>query len=285
MDNSVIGARITRYRKAAGLTQEELGKAVGVSTQAVSRWECGGAPDVTLLPAIADRLGVTIDALFGREGGEAIDVFRTVRDWVRTLPQEQVIDMLNRLLWTGLFQIPFGSSMADALPYLKSCREVIVGREPSDSIVCSNLETDQGIYFGVGAEDLSFTTLCPKPELGYGAYFPDHEKAREFFELLALPGCLELMEFIMSQEDRFYTAEVLAKGVGKEPKDLTDLLDRLCRTGLIHYTEIGTLSGPECVYCIGCVSALIPMLYLVRILTQDNVMHYLNYGNRKKPML
>ena len=42
MDNNLIGAQITKFRKAAGLTQEELGRAAGVSTQAVSRWECGG---------------------------------------------------------------------------------------------------------------------------------------------------------------------------------------------------------------------------------------------------
>ena len=41
MDNNLIGEQITRYRKALNMTQEELGKAVGVSTQAVSRWENG----------------------------------------------------------------------------------------------------------------------------------------------------------------------------------------------------------------------------------------------------
>ena len=53
MDNNLLGEQIAKYRKAAGLTQDELGKAVGISAQAVSRWECGGAPDITLLPAIA----------------------------------------------------------------------------------------------------------------------------------------------------------------------------------------------------------------------------------------
>ncbi|MCM1263883.1 MAG: helix-turn-helix domain-containing protein [Butyrivibrio sp.] len=43
MDNNLLGEQIAKYRKAAGLTQEDLGKAVGISTQAVSCWECGGA--------------------------------------------------------------------------------------------------------------------------------------------------------------------------------------------------------------------------------------------------
>ena len=61
MNINILGEQIARYRKALGMTQEDLGRAVGISAQAVSRWECGGAPDVTLLPAVADALGVTTD--------------------------------------------------------------------------------------------------------------------------------------------------------------------------------------------------------------------------------
>lgn len=86
MSDNLIGGQITRYRKALGMTQEELGRAVGVSTQAVSRWECGGAPDVTLLPAIADRLHITVDTLFGREGGAPVDIQTVVLQWLLSLP-------------------------------------------------------------------------------------------------------------------------------------------------------------------------------------------------------
>lgn len=57
MNMKSIGETINRLRKEKGITQEDLGKAVGVSTQAVSKWECGGVPDTELLPAIADYFG------------------------------------------------------------------------------------------------------------------------------------------------------------------------------------------------------------------------------------
>ena len=88
MENNTLGDNIARFRKAAGLTQEELVTTVGVSAQAVSRWECGGAPDVALLPAVADALGVTIDALFGREGGEKVDMVEAVWRWMFTIPPD-----------------------------------------------------------------------------------------------------------------------------------------------------------------------------------------------------
>ena len=64
---SVIGKQIKKYRTQKGLTQEQLGQLLGVTTQAVSKWERGGTPDAELLPDISQALGVSIDALFGRE--------------------------------------------------------------------------------------------------------------------------------------------------------------------------------------------------------------------------
>ena len=64
---SVIGEQIKKYRVERGITQEQLGQLVGVTTQAVSRWERGGTPDAEILPQLARVLGVNIDTLFGRE--------------------------------------------------------------------------------------------------------------------------------------------------------------------------------------------------------------------------
>ena len=75
-----MGARIARYRKELGLTQEALAHRLGVTNQAVSKWEgdvC--CPDIQLLPALADALGLSLDALFGRETPE-----RRKRDRRRT---------------------------------------------------------------------------------------------------------------------------------------------------------------------------------------------------------
>lgn len=62
-----IGEKIAKYRKLKGFTQEQLGESVGVSGQAVSKWENGGVPDTYLLPTISKVLGVSIDSLFGVE--------------------------------------------------------------------------------------------------------------------------------------------------------------------------------------------------------------------------
>ena len=71
MEELRMGARIARYRKENGLTQEALANRLGVTNQAVSKWEgdvC--CPDIQLLPELADALGLSLDALFGRKTPE-----------------------------------------------------------------------------------------------------------------------------------------------------------------------------------------------------------------------
>ena len=54
MYKRMLGETIYRLRKEKGLSQDELGKLVGVSNKAVSKWETYEAnPDITLLPLLA----------------------------------------------------------------------------------------------------------------------------------------------------------------------------------------------------------------------------------------
>lgn len=60
-----IGAKIAELRKARGMKQDELAEMLGVTPQAVSKWENDASmPDIALLPEIADIFDVTIDDLF-----------------------------------------------------------------------------------------------------------------------------------------------------------------------------------------------------------------------------
>ena len=55
-----LNERIASVRKAAGLTQEQLGELVGVSRQAVSKWESGQAvPDALTITALCQKLHVS----------------------------------------------------------------------------------------------------------------------------------------------------------------------------------------------------------------------------------
>ena len=60
-----IGNKIKELRKQRGITQEQLANSIGISFQAVSKWENGIAlPDITLAPILASYFGVSMDELF-----------------------------------------------------------------------------------------------------------------------------------------------------------------------------------------------------------------------------
>ena len=68
MENRKIGAFIAERRKESGLTQQALADRLGLTNKAVSKWETGdGLPDITILPALAENLGVTVDELLAGE--------------------------------------------------------------------------------------------------------------------------------------------------------------------------------------------------------------------------
>ena len=65
MDQKRIGAFIARCRKEKNLTQMQLAETLGITNQAVSKWENGrGMPDMSLLQPLCDVLGISLNELF-----------------------------------------------------------------------------------------------------------------------------------------------------------------------------------------------------------------------------
>ena len=66
IDTNNLGKKIASARKHSGLTQNDLALRVGVTAQAVSKWERGNAcPDIAILDEIADALGISLTELLG----------------------------------------------------------------------------------------------------------------------------------------------------------------------------------------------------------------------------
>ena len=71
--NVVLGDNIRRFRKMMNLTQEDLADKIGVTYQAVSKWEnAQSAPDISFLPLLADVFGCNIDDLFSRNSQKCV---------------------------------------------------------------------------------------------------------------------------------------------------------------------------------------------------------------------
>ena len=68
-----IGRRIAENRKRLGMTQDQLAEKLGVTAQAVSKWENDqSCPDITMLPRLAEIFGISTDALLGRDTAQPV---------------------------------------------------------------------------------------------------------------------------------------------------------------------------------------------------------------------
>ena len=91
--NETLGKRIGMYRKEKGLKQDELAEMLGVSPQAVSKWENDQTcPDISLLPQLSKILGVTVDELLS--GKAETPAVRLVPEAER----KDVRDMMLRII-------------------------------------------------------------------------------------------------------------------------------------------------------------------------------------------
>ena len=68
MDNKRIGGFISAQRKQMSMTQQDLAQKLNITNKAVSKWETGeGYPDISVLPALAQILNVTVDEILKGE--------------------------------------------------------------------------------------------------------------------------------------------------------------------------------------------------------------------------
>lgn len=115
-----LGEKIKSLRKRDGRTQEELAGALGITCQAVSRWEaCAASPDMELIPPIANFFGITIDELFGYECErdkkvEAI-IARVDAYGIKSRGDDRWVDECTAILREGLAEFPQNEKLMIAL--------------------------------------------------------------------------------------------------------------------------------------------------------------------------
>lgn len=94
-----INEQIAFLRKQKGLTQEELANALGVTNQAVSKWESAlCCPDIQLLPNIAKFFDVSVDELLGYKAADGLgDICLKIKDYFTALPEKAAFDSAYRI--------------------------------------------------------------------------------------------------------------------------------------------------------------------------------------------
>ncbi len=226
-----IGKNIAALRKERGVKQEELANYVGVSAQAVSKWENGGVPDTELLPKIADFFGVSIDALFGRSLTDYADLQESLCRRIVEAPAEDRFKIVFNYCW-DMERALYGNIVKGG-----SIEEYEKGMAPNEQIYSSIL-SDYG-YTRMGiAGRLQYFLIVPEHTDTEAAFIGDYNYA-DFFRMLGDKDTLDaLIFFNKRQEQTAFTARLLESKLGLSKEKAESIIQSLLQYNLLQESHV-----------------------------------------------
>ena len=220
---------IRKFRTNCNLTQEALGERVGLSGQAVSKWETSDAyPDPTLLPALADALGVTIDALFGHETHSKERLAEEFSAMLRNVRPEEQIRLRFEVLAALFCTKPGGGAASVCEPGEKKYYRI---------------DTWNAAGFLSENEDFPFLTLGLEPPEGWESLCRD-ERLPGFLAAIGDPDVFRCVLWIFGHETKPIEASLLVKKAGADPARTDEVLEKLVKIGAISL-ETYVINGRE----------------------------------------
>lgn len=192
-----IGSKIKKLRKDRNLTQEQLAENIGISFQAVSKWENNIAlPDITLVPRIAQVLGVTTDCLFSFSLKDMQDEITAICDKAYEF-RESDPEKARQILEQGLEKHPENDILLNNLLYVINYSE-----NPDETIKIAGKLADKTDMSDVRYDSLRF--------LAY-AYNAKGDTESAVAALEQIPELyfskLSEMAFVLSGKAKFEAAE------------------------------------------------------------------------------
>lgn len=195
-----IGNRIKELRAKNKVTQEELAKALQITTQAVSKWENGGSPDLELIPLIATYFNVTTDYLFDLKQSEIIDIDDKVYKYLQSFPLEKRMNVL--------YDLAFNMSIATRgkkIENKEKFNKMIASEDLWSSVIGPN-----GIVITSLVQDNKIFICLPKDEKSdYSKMLLSKDKQRKFCEYLSDELFYNTLVFLYSRNGGNFTEQLL----------------------------------------------------------------------------
>ncbi len=199
-----IGLNISTLRKEKGVTQEDLAKYVGISAQAVSKWENGGVPDIELLPKIADYFETSIDRLFDRNVMQYKEYNSAFIKKIINTPESERFKIAFEYCW-DIERALTGNDFDDG------SIEDYNSRIEKNHQQYSSMLFDQGFTRMGIANRLQYFLLVPESENKELAFF-DNVDYCELFKHLSDKDFFKALVFLNKREsEKAFTPKLLTK--------------------------------------------------------------------------
>ena len=214
-----LSGNIKRLRLDKNLTQEQLATKLGVSAQAVSKWETSETyPDGALLVPLANELEVSLDELFGNDAVSMADISGRIIKLIHNTEATERFNVARDIGW----QIERG---------LFDCRMEIGKRYNPNEIKnqknSSYILDDNGFTIVSNGKE-PFFSVFPQPEEGYGHFLNDKDDLQKIFAALSHADTMNaLICLYHEQKDFVFESAVLAKDCDIPSDRMDAVLDDL----------------------------------------------------------
>jgi len=277
---SVIGEQIKKYRIRKKYTQENLGSMIGVTTQAVSKWERGGTPDAEILPQLADALGVSIDALFGREDQD-LQLLLTKK--LSTMPSDEAFRRAFSFCWSIMPGLTGDGSFSEN--FYDSFTEHPDKQSDQSSDFLAKLLRDDGMTLARMSGDFRYFFLMVRPhDDGILEHFESEEAIRQVFALLADKKILKTLYYLYTVSNIPVTSQLISRGTGLELSDVERCMKTLCDKMIVHPMKIASVDGEINSYIIRFEANLMPLLCYADEIAKGCQYPFFGMCDREKPL-
>lgn len=276
---SVIGKQIKKYRTSKGITQEELGRQVGVTTQAVSKWERGGTPDAELLPRISQVLCISIDSLFGREEQSLV---ASLARQICQMPNEEAYRYAFSICWAIEIGLMQDISMLDDF-LCTFVEHTAITADKTDYF--SKMMQDGGIATARLSPDFHHFFLMVEPKSSIKSKIADMETLRGIFKIFADKKLLSIIFYMYSRLNTPIATSLISKNTGIDTREVDHCMEILCKNNLATRSVVATADGDIYSYMFHQESSVIPLLCFADEIAKKDYHDFVGSFDRTKPLL
>lgn len=287
MSIEMIGRQIASMRKEKGIKQEDLANYVGVSTQAVSKWENGGVPDTELLPKIADFFAVSIDSLFGRNITDYSGLRSALMKSICDTPRDERFKLVFNYCWDMERSLmPHSDSIIKYSKYsiedYEKEYELEIGADAQH--YSSIMQNDGFTRMGI-ANRSQYFLIVPDPKSTDNAYFNGIDYPlffKDFSDLDFWNACVYLNK---RDHKKAFTSALLIKKLGISDEKAEEVLSKLKKYKMVYSTQIEMDDEIQTVYHFSPTPSFIALLIFAREIIEKPEIFSYYCGNREIPYL
>ncbi|MBR2371014.1 MAG: helix-turn-helix transcriptional regulator [Clostridia bacterium] len=231
-----LSGNIKRLRLEKNLTQEQLAARLGVSAQAVSKWETSETyPDGALLVPLARELEVSLDELFENDYISMSDISGRIIKLLRKTDAKERFNIARDIGW----QIQRG---------LFNCRTEIEKKYDPNEIKnqknASYILDDNGFTVVSNGKE-PFFSVFPQPSEGYGYFLNDKDDLQKIFAALSHTDTMNALIYLYHKTENYvFESAVLQRDCEIASDQINAVIDDLLTLKLIRKQEL-TINGEK----------------------------------------